>query len=108
MGLVVKVRLDWIRECEQHRERRDRNGRVWGREVGMGIEMSRWVAPNFVVPERDGTAYILIQRCVPGSSVHLWPRAQWPLRALLGLMRTGHKSLNLIRGQNHGKEEQIG
>lgn len=60
---------------------------------------------NFVVPERDGIAYILKERSVSGSNVHLRPRAQQPLPYGLGLMRTRHKSPDMIREKSRATKQ---
>jgi hypothetical protein len=58
-----------------------------------------------VVPERDGIAYILNEKSVSGSKSHLRPRAQRPLPYGLGLMRTRHKSPDMIREKSRATKQ---
>lgn len=66
MRFELEVRFNWIRECEQHGGRLNRWMEVL--RTGPNIEMSRLSGAKVAVPERDGTAYILIQKCSPRAT----------------------------------------
>jgi hypothetical protein len=72
------------------------------------IEMSSWVAPNFVAPEGEGRVYILIHKSTLPRTTSTYDLGctQQPSPAGLGLMCTRRRSPDLIRVQSRAMKNK--